>query len=75
MAHPAGIRTEADMWRSFLERIDTDGLDYALFTDHGGEEITAIDTTMRTLVQSYRSSRDTIEHYLAARRADPDITI
>ena len=73
MAHPSGIRREADMWRTFFDKVETEGLDYAI-SDYSAE-LTAIDTTMRALVQSYTSSRQEIERYLAARRADPDLDL
>jgi hypothetical protein len=67
-AHPAGIRTEADMWRSLLAKVESEGFDYAL-NEYSGE-VCAVDTQMRALVQTYVSSREAIQVYLGARQEE-----
>ena len=70
MSHPAGIRTEADMWHSFFDKIEAEGFDYAL-SDYSNE-VCAIDTRFRALVAAHISTRAVIETYLAARGQELD---
>ena len=64
-SHPAGIRTEADMYSSLLDKVESEGFDYAV--REYSSEVCAIDDAMRPLVDAYSSSREAVQAYLEAK--------
>lgn len=58
----------ADLWQTFLDHIDSDGLDTAIALH--SEALRVSDTQLRVLARAYLPSRAAIENYVSRRRQE-----